>query len=64
MYVKLNDNYFSHLETQTLQTLIQIWKALKCKPLADFGRNIGIFGLKTPLHAYVLGEHISMKNEL
>ena len=25
---------------------------------------IGIFGLKTTLHAYVLGEHTSMKNEL
>ena len=24
----------------------------------------GIFGLKTPLHACVLGEHTSMKNEL
>ena len=26
-------------------------KDFKCKPLAEFGRNIGIFGLKTPLHA-------------
>ena len=25
---------------------------------------IGIFGLKTTFHAYVLGEHTSMKNEL
>ena len=41
-----------------------IIKALKCKPLAEFGANIGIFGLKTPLYAYVLGEHTSMKNEL
>ena len=28
-------------------------KALKCKPSAEFGGNVGIFGLKTPLHAYV-----------
>ena len=41
-------------------------KALKCKPSAEFGGNIGIFGLKTTFHAYmhVLGEHTSMKNEL
>ena len=39
-------------------------KALKCKPLAKFGGNIGIFGLKAPLHVYVLGEHTSMKKEL
>ena len=39
-------------------------KALKCKPSAEFGGNIGIFGLKTPLYAYVLGKHTSMKNEL
>ena len=39
-------------------------KALKCKPSVEFGGNIGIFRLKTPLHAYVLGEHTSMKNEL
>ena len=26
-------------------------KTLKCKPSAEFGGNIGIFGLKTPLHA-------------
>ena len=39
-------------------------KALKCKPLAEFGGNIGIFGLKTTFHAYVLGEHTSIKNEL
>ena len=32
-------------------------KALKCKPSAEFGGNIGIFGLKTTFHAYVLGEH-------
>ena len=36
----------------------------KCKPSAEFGRNIGIFGLKTTFHAYVLGEHTSMKNKL
>ena len=40
------------------------WKALKCKPSAKFGGNIGIFGLKTTFHAYVLGEHTSMKSEL
>ena len=40
-------------------------KALKCKHLAEFDANIGIFGLKTPLHAYVLlGEHTSMKNSI
>ena len=26
--------------------------------------NVIIFGLKTPLHVYVIGEHTSMKNEL
>ena len=36
--------------------------ALKCKPSAEFDANIEIFGYKTPLHAYVLGEHTSMKN--
>ena len=40
------------------------FKALKCKPSAEFGGNIAIFGLKTPLYAYVLDEHTSMKNEL
>ena len=39
-------------------------KALKCKPSAEFGGNIGIFGLKTTFHTYVLGEDTSMKNEL
>ena len=39
-------------------------KSTKVQTLAEFGTNIGIFGLKTPLHAYVLGEHTSMKNEL
>ena len=39
-------------------------KTLKCKPSAEFGENIEIFGLKTTFHAYVLGEHMSMKNEL
>ena len=38
-------------------------KSTKVQTLAEFGGNIGIFGLKT-LHAYVLGEHTSMKNEL
>ena len=28
-------------------------KSTKVKPSAEFGGNIGIFGLKTPLHAYV-----------
>ena len=41
-----------------------LMKSLKCKPSAEFGGNIGIFGLKTTFHAYVLGEHTSMKNEL
>ena len=36
-------------------------EALKCKPSAEFDANIGIFGLKTPLHVYVLGEHTNMK---
>ena len=40
------------------------WKAQKCKPSAEFGGNIGIFGLKTTFHAYVLDEHTRMKNEL
>ena len=35
-------------------------RALKCKPSAEFGADIGIFGLKTPLHVYVLGEHTSI----
>ena len=37
----------------------------KVQTLADFSRNIGIFGLKTPcMHILVLGDHASMKNEL
>ena len=44
--------------------IIIMKKALKCKPSADFGGYIGIFGLKTTFYAYVLGEHTSMKNEL
>ena len=32
--------------------------------LSGIGGNIEIFGLKTPFHAYVLGEHTSMKNDL
>ena len=28
-------------------------KALKCKPSAELGRNIGIFGLKTPSCIYI-----------
>ena len=30
-----------------------IMKSTKVQTLAEFGGNIGIFGLKTPLHAYV-----------
>ena len=37
-------------------------KSTKVQTLAEFDANIGIFGLKTPLHAYVLSEHTSMKN--
>ena len=37
---------------------------MKRKPSAELDANVGIFGLKTPLHAYVLGEHTSMKNGL
>ena len=29
---------------------------------AEFDASIGIFGLKTPLHEHVIGEHTSMKN--
>ena len=36
---------------------------IKSTKLQTLGGNIGIFGLKTPLHAYVLGDHTS-KNEL
>ena len=36
-------------------------KALKCKPSAVFGGNIWI---ENTLHAYVLGEYTSTKNEL
>ena len=39
-------------------------KSTKVQTLAEFGGNIGKFGLKTTFHAYVLGEHTSMKNEL
>ena len=39
-------------------------KSTKVQTLAEFSGNIGIFGLKTTFHAYVLGEHTSMKNEL
>ena len=31
---------------------------------AEFDASIGIFGLKTPLHQHVIGEHSSMKNWL
>ena len=41
-----------------------LMKSTKVQTLAEFGGNIGIFGLKTTFHAYVLGEHTSMKNEL
>ena len=37
---------------------------MKRTKVQTLGRNIAIFGLKTPLHAHVLGEHTSMKNEL
>ena len=36
-------------------------KSTKVQTLAEFDANIGIFGLKTLLHAYVLGEHTSVK---
>ena len=44
----------------------------KCKVQVHSSANLrhnlaeilGIFGLKTPSHAYVLGEYTSMKNEL
>ena len=57
-----NDRYNYTFPKLTLQIFLR--KALKCKPSAEFGRNIGIFGLKTTFYAYVLGEHTSMKNEL
>ena len=38
------------------------WKALKCKPSAQFDWNVVTFGLKTSLH--VLGEHNGTKTEL
>ena len=37
---------------------------MKSTQVQTLGGYIGIFGLKTPLHAYVLVEHTSMKNEL
>ena len=51
-----------------------IMKSTKVQTLGGYGSCLvcvsvrthysGIFGLKTPLHAYVLGQHTSMKNEL
>ena len=37
---------------------------MKSTKVQTLGGNIGIFGLKTALHAFVLGEHTSMENEL
>ena len=42
----------------------EIRSKMKSTKVQSLGENIGIFGLKTPLHAYVLSEHTSMKNEL
>ena len=54
-----------HLRSLVEDTLCYLMKSTKVQTLgAEFGGNIGIFGLKTPFHAYVLGEHTSMKNEL
>ena len=39
----------------------RLMKSTKVQTLCGY---IGIFGLKTTFHAYVLGEHTSMKNEL
>ena len=36
-------------------------KSTKVQPSAKFGGNVAIFGLKTPLYVYVLGEHTSME---
>ena len=44
-----------------LQLILKM-KSLEVQTLGGIRGNIGIFGLKTPLHAY--GEHTSMKNEL
>ena len=38
-----------------------IMKITNCKSSVEI---LGIFGLKTPLHAHEIGEHPSMKNDL
>ena len=55
----------SHTRVGTPRVFTLVLFVMKStKPSAEFGEYIDIFGLKTPLYAYVLGEHTSMKNEL
>ena len=56
-------NRYTH--TRGTTTVTTIMKSTKVQTLGGIWRKYwGIFGLKTPFHAYVLGEHTSMKNEL
>ena len=59
-YVPLQ--YQQHTHTYMYLPLQYQWKALKCKPSAQFDWNAVTFGLKTSLH--VLGEHNGTKTEL
>ena len=46
-------NYICHSEV-SITVIIIIMKSTKVQPLGRIWGNIGIFGLKTPLRAYVL----------
>ena len=46
----------------SIQNLLLLFLPKITKPSAEFGGNIGIFGLKTPLHAYVLGIYIEPRS--
>ena len=56
--------YYCNNYIYELYAIIIIMKSTKVQTLTEFGGNIGIFGLKTTFHAYVLSEHTSMKNKL
>ena len=61
----------THIHTHTTTTITLaahahrgLMKSTKVQALGGIWRKYWIFGLKTTFHAYVLGEHTSMKNEL
>ena len=53
-YIYRNEKYLKKVQLQrACAALLTIMKSTKV-PSAEFGGIIGIFGLKTPFHAYVL----------